>query len=882
MRFSSCMMLGALPVISLQAQHPVAAPALAPVTAFVNVSVVPMDRERVLHRQTVIVRDGRIVAFGRSSRVTIPQDARRIDGQGKYLMPGLADMHDHSLMPDSAGLFSRLAHGVTTVRDMHSGGTTSMAIDAREAIASGKLLGPRIYTAGDPSAPGMPHAHDSDVSQVVLDSLVASTVALGSAGHDFVKLYGWPSPAYDSVIVAARRAGLPVVGHVPGAVGIERVLRDRWASIEHLTGYFEYIAKIPVSDQEGDFQRAAWTAPDTFAWLQPNYVLDSSRLRAIAVATRRAKVWNCPTLVPFDAFRAAWNDPHNPETQRVRRAAADTAAAPALRDRARIAQRMLRWIDFTPQFVKALHDAGAGLLLGTDKPGGAAVHRELELLVRAGLSPYEALVTGTRNVAQFLGTLDSAGTVAVGKRADLILLDGNPLVDIRYTAELAGVMINGRWLDRETIGGGAATVFTDVTVVPMDRPRARATTHEHERGYTLDNQTVVVRGRRIIAVGPAEHVTVPVEATIIEGHGKVLLPGLADLHAHLPGAHDSVGHPPSPADSIAAERMLLTLVANGVTTIRNMAGRPWHLVLRERTARGTLIGPRIYTSGPIVSRDSGNMIGVPTVAAAKQVIADQQAAGYDFVKAYNRLPTAVRDTLAAAAKRAGLPLAGHPPGTEDGLQWALRVPFRSLEHLYGYREAVTIANSSAASGSASGSPSAPERIDTARLEALAKATQQAGVWNVPTLSVMRAMGAKAPTVALNGAIVRALQAAGAGLLAGTDAWYCGHHFTGIATHHELQELVSAGLTPFEALETATRNAAAYFGTEAETGTIAPGKEADLVLLDANPLTDIRNTERIAGVMLDGRWLSAADLAARLAKFGASEDERRKCLESPLP
>ncbi len=165
----------------------------------------------------------------------------------------------------------------------------------------------------------------------------------------------------------------------------------------------------------------------------PELPLDDSRIEAVAAATRRAGIWNVPTQVLTEG--------------RLRSDEKKDSISPDAVMRRRI-------VDIRRRLIKALSDAGAGLLLGTDAPLvplGASVHTELELLVAAGLTPYQALATGTRNVAEFFGTVDSTGTIAVGKRADLILLRGNPLKDIRNTASPSGVMLGGRWLDRAAL-----------------------------------------------------------------------------------------------------------------------------------------------------------------------------------------------------------------------------------------------------------------------------------------------------------------------------------------------------------------------------------------------------------------------------------------------
>jgi imidazolonepropionase-like amidohydrolase len=432
-------LLAAIPAISQ-------APA---VTAFVNVSVIPMDRERVLTGQTVLVKGDRIVAIGSANRVHVPDGAVRVDGHGKFLLPGMADMHVHLGYPSLAKgdsvvekmLFLYVANGITTVRDMHSGrdpGAPNRGLALKELVASGKVVGPRIYTAGDPDGTSPKEA-------------AQTTTALKSAGYDFVKISGVSGVVFDSIVAAAHRTGLRIVGHVPGLPdsGLARALRAHYSSIEHLMGYREELfglsGRWAFVGLGPDMLRPIL---DTAVWMRPNYQVDPKRLRDIAIATKQAGVWNCPTLY---FMNVNLNMGVGVFVNKVD--SAKLAKVPL----GRMWQRS-QMVMF--QVVKALQEAGAPLLTGTDQfsdiadidvPPGFAVHRELALLVQAGLTPYQALEATTRNVAVFLGTADSAGTVAVGKRADLVLLGENPLKDIGAVTSLAGVMVGGRWLTRPAI-----------------------------------------------------------------------------------------------------------------------------------------------------------------------------------------------------------------------------------------------------------------------------------------------------------------------------------------------------------------------------------------------------------------------------------------------
>jgi imidazolonepropionase-like amidohydrolase len=432
-------------------------------------------------------------------------------------------------------------------------------------------------------------------------------------------------------------------------------------------------------------------------------------------------------------------------------------------------------------------------------------------------------------------------------------------------------------------GADSVVAFVDVTVIPMDRER------------TLPRQTVVVRGDRIVAIGPSDRVKLPAGGVKVDGRGKFLIPGLAEMHAHIPGgdAPDSV-----------VERILFLYVSGGITTIRGMLGDPRHLELRARVVRNELLSPTIYTSGPSLNGNS-----VPTPGAAARIVAEQKAAGYDFLKIHPGIGGEAFDTLAATAQRVGIRFAGHVP-LDVGLARALEAGYATIDHLDGYVEAMVRAGSPVpAAESQFFGLNLGKYLDESKLPALVEATRDAGVWNVPTQSLMdnlasgesaemlerrpemryvprdaRSEWAKTKSSLLRETgsseesarrvmqvrrkLIKALHAGGAGLLLGSDAPQI-YNVPGFSIHRELAALVAAGLTPYQALETGTRNVAVFFGTLPKSGTIAVGKRADLVLLEANPLVDVRNTTRRVGVMLRGKWLPKAVIETRLAAIAKS-------------
>ncbi len=416
--------------------------------AFVNVNVVPMDRERVLQGWTVVAQGGRIVQYGLAKNVKVPAGAVRVDGTGKYLIPGLGEMHAH--IPPGAATDAEIErtlalwalNGVTTVRGMLG---TPRPLVYRERAARGEILSPRIVTSG-PSF--------SAATAPTADSAIRMVLAEKAMGYDFLKIHpGVPRDAFDSLAAAADRLHIRFAGHVPLAVGLARAIQAGYWSIDHLDGFLEAMAGdgAPTTSQQ-----------DGFFGLPLVPRLDESRLPGLVAAAKASGVWMVPTEGFFEAV--AGDEPleqllARPDLHYISDAFVRgwTTATNQLRDDpANSREVRQRFIAVRRRIIKALHDAGVGIVLGSDSPQlwnapGFSLARELGTYVAAGLTPYQALATGTRNVAAFLGTLEEAGTIGTGKRADLILLDGNPLVDIANVGRRAGVMVAGRWLPRAEI-----------------------------------------------------------------------------------------------------------------------------------------------------------------------------------------------------------------------------------------------------------------------------------------------------------------------------------------------------------------------------------------------------------------------------------------------
>jgi imidazolonepropionase-like amidohydrolase len=425
-----------------------AAPAADPTIAFVGVSVVPMSSSAVLADQTVVVRGDRIVALGPAADTAVPEGATRIDGHGRWLMPGLADMHVHTWSTDDFPLF--LANGVTTVRNMFG---SEMQLMWRRQIEAGELLGPTMITAG-PIIDGDPPVWPG--SAVLTDPAQAEAVVLEQqqAGYDFLKVYaGLKLDVYDALITAAKAHHMRFMGHVPDAVGLEHVIAAGQGSIEHLDG-FAAVAQAADSPFAGK--------TDSRLMLRAWKHVDDARLGELAGRCAKNGVWNCPTLVVLEKWvgpEAAAVEMQRPEMRFV---------SPVLiafwkpensyltRLPAEVLEQVAGGDADRKRCVGILHKAGARILAGTDMGNpfvvaGFALHEELANLVQAGLSPYEALRAATSGAAEFMGAGDEWGVVATGARADLVLLEANPLDDVRNATRRVGVMVRGKWFEQAAL-----------------------------------------------------------------------------------------------------------------------------------------------------------------------------------------------------------------------------------------------------------------------------------------------------------------------------------------------------------------------------------------------------------------------------------------------
>ena len=426
------------------------------ITAFVGVNVIPMDSERILEAQTVIVRRGVISEIGPATTVKIPDAALRVEARGKYLLPGLTDFHIHLRSPDE--LLSYLSYGVTTV--VLLSGATSGAPDLlryRDELAEGRLIGPQLFTTG-PILDGSPPIFPG-VSVTVETPEEARTIVLQQkrAGYNFIKVYNNIMPdVLSAIITEAHKQSMAVVGHIPRKAGREKALQQTlMAGVDIIAHGEEY------------FFTFFYGSVDSLLDLGQVPHVDEKRIPTAVRLSKEAGVTVIPNLSFVAMTRKQLDDLHGVLTdQETRYLHPDVLAMwksqnPARRpDLTRFDLREKAKFIFLKKLTKALNEAGVPLLLGTDAsaPGlfpGKSAHTELQELESAGLSPFDALAAGTRNAGKFINEHVSSsrpfGTVSPGHEANLILLDENPLLNIWNMSTLQGVMVGGKWHTQEEL-----------------------------------------------------------------------------------------------------------------------------------------------------------------------------------------------------------------------------------------------------------------------------------------------------------------------------------------------------------------------------------------------------------------------------------------------
>lgn len=839
---------------------------------------------------TIIVDGDRIASVGTGDRA-VPRGVPVVDMRAYTAIPGMIDVHTHmtywwdhapGTKPFGPGGTRRtpaevatvamenasltLETGVTTVRDLGASGYADILM--RDRINRGESIGPRMFVAGYGLSKVVPRPNPASAlpasgsaasalpasgppgwlrGRITSISEIARAVqAQADSGADVIKMYGSTGTGADTsgvqtftyeemkaAVDAAHALGKRIAIHSYGPNGGRDAVRAGTNTLEHSTDLGD--ATLAQMARQGTIYVPTIDHNRYYADFRADYGYTDAQARGL------------------DAYRA-----RNTET----------------------ARRAIK--------------AGVKVAMGSD-----AVHmmfgqntRELGLLVQAGMTPLQALRAATITGAEVLGMEDRIGRVKAGYYADIVAVEGDPERDVNAT--IYGV---------RSVWKGGATVFsldgparpqvpiaiTHVDVIDGTSPSPRT------------DQTVIVTGNRITTVAPSASAAIPMNARSVDGRGKYLVPGFWDMHVHtdVPGGQD----------------MLALFVANGVTGVRDMGGdfrtlQKW----RAMIAMGALVGPRMIVSGPYLEGGDANIahIDVRTPEQARLAVDSLVRLGVDFVKIHTQLKRDVYFAAARESRARGIPFAGHLPGDVTAAE-ASDSGQKSLDHLLRIPNPCTAAESEALK------PKYPiQRVlglctaDT--LASLYARFVKNGTWIVPTFSAQlevalwpkRELPGDAyasylpdtlrkfvasifpmepgipPDADITGralfekrlAVVGAMHRAGVGILAGTD-YPLRNSPPGFGLHGEFDFLARAGLSPFNILRAATIDPARYFGMLDSMGTVAAGKVADLVLLDANPLTDIRNARKISAVVANGRLLDAASRQALLNAAIASGRSARR-------
>ena len=402
-----------------------AVPVLADTVVFRNVNVVTMTSPKVLEKQSVVVQDGNIVSVSKSPKVAA--GATVIDGKGKYLMPGLADMHVQIPGSDAKGglmtdvLTMLVTNGVTTARGMWG---LPGHLEIREKAKLGQVVAPNLVLAGPIF---------SSETVVTPEEAAARVRIQKKEGWDLLSLhYTLTRDQYDAVVKAAREEGMRFAGQVPDMLHAIEMKQETIDSMDMFNGALQ-TPKGPVD--EAKLAELAKKIKDAGVWIVPTNAITEITFGATPLQTLNAYPEN--KYSPKAAIEF-WTNSYN---QRVAGISRDQAANVVANNR---------------RIIRALNQAGVKLLLGTNAleqytQPGFSVAREMASLRGAGLPAYDILRMATVNPAIYLGKQDSVGTVEAGKRADLVLLDANPLADVTNVSKVSGVMIGGHWIDRAQI-----------------------------------------------------------------------------------------------------------------------------------------------------------------------------------------------------------------------------------------------------------------------------------------------------------------------------------------------------------------------------------------------------------------------------------------------
>jgi hypothetical protein len=417
-------------------------------TLISDISILDVSTGEIIEHQSIEIDEGKIRRISGILEDTTGFQTV-IDGTGKFLMPGLAEMHAHIPAPPISQeqleetLFLYLSNGITTIRGMLG---HPSHLELKKLVAQGEVLGPRIFTSS-PSLNGNT-VRTSEEAKVKVTQYQKD-------GYDFLKIHpGILRPVFDQIVATAKEVNIPFAGHVPVDVGIRHALESGYASIDHVDGFLE-----------GLVPKSARVNPRENGFFGYNFTMlaDTTLIPSLVALSKENKVWIVPTQSLFER----WFAPVSADQLLNEPEMIYMPVTTLTNWKIRKEQTMGEDTNFTvPQWerfnairlhlIKALQDNGYGILLGSDAPQlynvpGFSIHHEMQGMVHAGITPLQIIQSGTLNPAIYFDQQEVFGQIKEGMVADLLLLRGNPLEDIKVLKKLDGVMLGGVWIDRKTI-----------------------------------------------------------------------------------------------------------------------------------------------------------------------------------------------------------------------------------------------------------------------------------------------------------------------------------------------------------------------------------------------------------------------------------------------
>ncbi len=417
--------------------------------AFTNVNVIPMTSEKVLPDQTVVIKGRTITLVAPSKNVELGDDVIEINGEGKYLIPGLAEMHGHVPPTDPPPnaprymnmqyventLFLYTAAGITTVRGMLG---WPNQLELKDKVRNGELIGPNLYLAG-------PSFNGNSISSP--EEAVQKVTAQKEAGWDLLKIHpGLSREEYDAMAIAANDIGITFGGHIPSDVGLTHAIEMGQETIDHIDGYVAYLNSFDEDERKQKMNEIIQITKEKNVWIVPTQALWETILGS----------------ADFDAMQKYDELKYIPKNLV---SGYNSWAKRKLESPNTNIEKAKEHASLRRDLLSEMNRNGVKILLGTDAPQlysvpGFSIHREFQHMKQADMTPYEILVSGTRNVGEYFNGKDteSFGVIQNGKRADLILVNKNPLENISNLKDHSGIMVAGRWMSVADINNRLAMI----------------------------------------------------------------------------------------------------------------------------------------------------------------------------------------------------------------------------------------------------------------------------------------------------------------------------------------------------------------------------------------------------------------------------------------